>query len=231
MKESNRKNRIWEIDFFRGIALLLMIIFHLVFDLNEIYGLPINYTSGVFYYVGKASAILFMLIAGISSSFSRNNVKRGIKIFSLAMGITLATYFFAPDLIIKFGILHFFGVSMMLHPLFKDINKYMLLLLGTLAIIIGNYFSSINTSIEFLFPIGIYSSNFYSSDYYPLFPWFGVFLYGMALSKVLYRGKKSIFNFTLKDNIISFLGRHSLIVYLIHQPLTLLTLSLIMKFV
>jgi len=222
-------NRVWEIDFLRGIALILMIIFHVVFDLRDLYNYPVEYTRGIFYYVGKASAILFMLLAGISSSFSRSNVKRGLKIFGLSMLITLCTYLFNPSLIIKFGILHFFGVSMILYPLFKNINKYVIVIIGTLVIILGNIMSGINMSHDYLFPLGLISENFVSSDYYPLFPWFGVFLYGVAIGKILYKEKRSLMNFSMRDNFIMLMGRHSLIVYVIHQPITLLALNLIMK--
>lgn len=229
MEKGSDKNRIWEIDVLRGIALILMVIFHVVFDLKDIYGYPINYSSGFYYYVGKASAILFMLVSGISSSFSRSNIKRGGKIFALAMGVTLATYLFSPSLIVKFGVLHFFGVSMILYPLFKDFKGYMLIIIGTLVIIAGNFMSGVTVTSEFLFPLGLMSRNFMSSDYYPLFPWFGVFLYGAALGKILYKEKKSLFNFTIKDNPLMFISRHTLIVYVLHQPLTLLVLNLIMK--
>lgn len=229
MDEMTMKKRIWEIDFLRGIAIILMITFHVVFDLRDIYNYPVNYMSGVFYYVGKASAILFMLVSGISCSFSKNNVKRGLRIFAIAMGITVATYIFDPALIIKFGILHFFGISMILFPLFKPLNKNILILLATLIIAAGNLMSTINVTSEYLFPLGLTTGSFTSSDYYPLFPWFGVFLYGAALSKIFYKEKKSIFNFTIPDNPIMFIGRHSLAVYVIHQPITLLILNLIMK--
>jgi uncharacterized membrane protein len=229
MENSMKGQRIWEIDMLRGLALLLMIVFHIVFDLRDIYGYPVIYDRGFYYYVGKSSAILFMLIAGTSCSLSRSNIKRGARIILVAMGITLATYLFMPDLIIKFGILHFFGISMILYPLFKPMDKYMLVLVGTLVILVGNYFSGITVHNNFLFPIGLTSSTFTSSDYYPLFPWFGVFLYGAALGKFLYQEKKSLFSFNIRDNILIYMGRHSLLIYVIHQPVIILVLNLIFK--
>lgn len=229
MRDVKIEDRAWEIDLLRGIALVLMIVFHVVFDLRDIYNYPVNYSSGIFYYVGKTSAILFMIVAGISSSFSRSNAKRGLRIFALAMVITLATYMFNPSLIIKFGILHFFGVSMVLYPLFKSVNKYALIIIGTVIIIAGNYINSINASFDYFFPLGLTSNNFISSDYYPLLPWFGVFLYGAALGKAFYKEKKSLLNFSIRDNFFMLMGRHTLIVYAIHQPITILVLNQIMK--
>lgn len=225
MKAKNQ--RIWELDFFRGIAIILMVTFHVCFDLGDIYNYPVNYSAGVIYYIGKASVILFMLIAGISCTFSRSNVKRGLKIFLIAMIITLVTHLYSPSLGIKFGVLHFFGISMLLYPLFDKLNKYWLITVGILIIAAGSFMSGVTVQSEFLFPIGLISSNFSSSDYYPLFPWLGVFLFGIALGKILYKERKSIFHFSIKGNPISFLGKHSLLVYVIHQPIIILILTLI----
>lgn len=223
-----KATRIWEIDFLRGIAIILMTTFHIIFDLSDIYGLPINYRGGVIFYIGRTSAILFMLIAGVSCSFSKSNFKRGVKIFIIAMIITLVTQLYDASLGIKFGILHFFGISMMLSPLFIKLNKYWLLFIGTLALIAGALMSGVIVQSQFLFPIGLISSTFSSADYYPLFPWLGVFIYGIALGKILYHERNSLFKFSLKNNIVSFAGKHSLLIYVVHQPLILLILSLIM---
>ncbi|MCG0276295.1 MAG: DUF1624 domain-containing protein, partial [Thermosediminibacteraceae bacterium] len=64
--------RIVELDLFRGIAIVLMVIFHAVFDLSYYFGMDIDYTRGFWYYEGKLSALMFMAIAGISSCFSRS---------------------------------------------------------------------------------------------------------------------------------------------------------------
>ena len=226
--ETKRK-RIWEIDFLRGIALVLMIVFHVVFDLNDIYDYPIYYGSGFFYYIGKTSAILFMLLSGVSCFLSRDNIKRGLKIFGIAMILTLITYLYNPAFEIKFGILHFLGICMMIYPLLKKMNRFFIILLSIVIIIVGNMFSKITVSSQFLFPIGLMSSTFTSSDYYPLLPWMGVFLIGAVVGMTLYGKKESLFKYHMRDNIIMKLGRNTLLVYIIHQPLILLVLELISK--
>lgn len=227
MKEKSL--RVWEIDFFRGIAIILMVVFHIVFDLSDLYNFPIPYEHGEFYFVGKAAAILFMLIAGISCFFSRNNVKRGIRVFAAAMAITLVTYIFMPDLTIKFGILHFLGICMILYPLLKRLNRYYLLAGGVLAIAAGIYMSRIIMPFNFLFPIGLTGNNFTSGDYYPLLPWIGVFMFGIAAGKIFYPQKKSLFKFQAVENPVSFMGRHSLLIYVIHQPIILLVLKMLVR--
>lgn len=224
------KKRIWEIDFLRGIALILMVVFHIVFDMSDIYKYPVYYDRGFFYYVGKASAILFMLVSGVSCSLSRSNVKRGVKILGIAMIITMVTHLYDADLGIKFGILHFLGICMILYPLFKPMKGYLLILLATSIIIVGNIFAGITVHNELLFPIGLTTSTFSSSDYYPLLPWMGVFLYGVFAGRTLYSNRKSLFGFEMMDNPVMMLGRHTLLVYIIHQPLILLFLELIDRF-
>lgn len=229
MKTSANKNRIWELDFLRGMALLFMIWFHLVYDMKEFFNFSITYESGINYYVGKAAGILFITLAGISCSLSRSNIKRGLKVLGIAMIITVASHMYNPGYGIKFGILHLLGVSMLLSPLLQRLNKFVLPVLGTLVIALQYIFIRINVPFDYLFPFGIYTGSFVSSDYYPLIPWFGLFLYGIALGKFFYSNKQSILNLNIKDNIINLSGRHTLIIYLLHQPVILVVLELIRK--
>ena len=228
--QGKQGSRIWELDFFRGIALILMIYFHIIYDLKEFYNLPIPYENGVNFYIGKFFAILFIFISGISSSLSTNNIKRGLKILGCGLILTIAVGLFNEAIHIKFGILHFLGICMLLFPLIVRVNKYVLLALGTFIIYPGRLISNIYTSLPFLFPIGIITDTFTSVDYYPLIPWLGIFLYGTALGKILYdERKQSLFPFSLADHLISKAGRHTLLLYMVHQPAILLILTLLNK--
>jgi uncharacterized membrane protein len=222
-----KSGRIWEVDFVRGIALIMMIYFHVVSDMGEFFGYHTRYFSGPNFYIGKISAILFILVSGVSCSFSRNNVKRGVKVFGIAMVITVVTYFFDPQYCVKFGILHFLGIAMILYPLVRKLNKYAVILLGTLFIICGYIFSNISINHNYLFPLGIISESFTSGDYYPLIPWLGVFLYGSALGRILYPSRRSIFKGNLKETVVNKAGKHTLFIYVVHQPLIMLILTII----
>ncbi len=219
--------RIWELDFLRGAAILLMVIFHFIYDLNAFYQVPIQYDQGLVYYIGKAAATLFIIIAGISSSLSRSNIKRGIKLLLWGMLITLATAITVPESNIIFGILHFLGASILLYPLFKQQKPVLLLFEGTVIILAGIALDNITLSSNWLAPLGLPAENFVSADYYPLIPWFGLFLYGVAWGKILYHDKKSLFYFRPRYGLLSTLGKHSLLIYLIHQPVLLLFFYLI----
>ncbi len=232
MKMNDAKTaRIWEIDFIRGIALSLMIIFHFLFDLNEFYGYPVQYNSGVYFYIGKVSAILFIIMSAVSSSFSRNNARRAVKILAAAGVITAVSHLYDPKFGIKFGILHFLGISILLYPLFRGLNKYILLLLGTTIILLGQYLDQVNINSNYLFLFNLTTDEWVSADYYPLFPWFGVFLYGIVLARLFYYRKRSLFGFDVGTNLFSFIGRNTLPIYLFHQPVLLLLIGTYIKLI
>lgn len=213
--------RIVEIDFFRGIAILLMMIFHTVFNLNYFLGMNIEYAKGFWYYEGKLSAIMFMVLAGISSNFSKRTTKRGLKIFALGMLLTAITFLLDREMYIKFGILHFMGISYLLSPLLKKIDTGISFLLGITIIIIGDIFYELTVNSPQLYPLGLMSKDFASLDYYPLFPYLGVFIFGIIFYRMVYMRGKRILPMDLKPNLLSEMGRYSLVIYLFHQPVIL----------
>lgn len=229
MKTVSKVKRIWELDFLRGIAIIIMIRGHTIFDLNEFYGYPIQYSEGFNYYIGRVGAVLFILISGISCSLSRSNFKRGIKVLAIAVVLSIATHIYSPEMGIKFGILHFLGTSMLLYSPLRKLNKYGFFVLGTIIFAANFFIHNIQVSFDIFFPLGIISNNFVSSDYYPLIPYLGIFLYGTGVGKTLYVNKRSIINYDLKENIINWLGRKSLIIYLLHQPVIIIVIELLIR--
>jgi len=218
-------HRIREVDFLRGIALILMIIFHAVFDLREFYDYPVQYGAGIYFYIGKVSVILFILVSAVSCSFSRHNPGRALKLLAAAFLITVVSHLYDPQYGIKFGILHFLGTGILLYPLVRKLNMYSLLILGTLIILMGQYLGGVTVKHNYLFLFNLTDNSWVSADYYPLAPWLGVFLYGIALGKLLYPQKRSLCGLGPHNDMISFIGRHTLKVYLVHQPLLLLAIG------
>ncbi len=230
-KVTHIRERIWELDFLRGLALILMIWFHILYDLNAFYNFKFNLDSGIYYMIGKSSAILFIILSGISSNLSKSNVKRGFVVLVCAILITVVTYIISPDLVIVFGILHFFGISMIISGVFKKFNKYFLIVSGIVIVLASLYFlPCIKPSGNALFPLGIVNDKFRSSDYYPLLPWFGVFLFGIALGKIFYKKKESVLKLKYLNTPLNILGRHTLIVYMLHQPVIAASLYVINYF-
>jgi uncharacterized membrane protein len=237
----NAASRYWEIDLVRGIAVLMMVLFHTVFDLNYFQIFSIEVYAGFWQYFAFSTASLFLLIVGISLTISRGRVVskisghqlalkfvyRGAGIFLLGVLVTFGTWLCLKEGLIFFGILHLIGVSVMISPLFFRFKK-LNLVLGFLFIVIGYFLTMVNGPI-WLLPLGIHPATFWSVDYEPLFPWSGIVLFGMGLGEYLYQGGERRFNLpripVFFVQPLAYLGQHSLIVYLIHQPLIILLLA------
>lgn len=222
MKYKENNKRIWELDFLRGLALVLMVYYHILFDLSEFFHQKLfSVNSGINPYIGKASALLFIVISGISSSLSDHNIKRGKRIIAAALLITFVTHVAGRGYGIKFGILHLLGVCILFCGLLKRLPTLILALLGTLFIAMGPSVSSFSPNNDLLFFLGIRSSRFVSWDFYPLIPWSGFFLYGIFFGKLLYSPKKSLIKLQFPDNPVNTVGQHTLVIYLLHQPIIL----------
>ena len=235
-----KAKRFWEIDSLRGIAILMMIVFHFLFDFNYFANADVAVSSGFWLYFARATASLFILLVGISLTLSysraeKNNnalfskyLKRGIKIFLWGFAITIITFVFLRQGYVIFGILHFIGISIILsYPLIK--KKIINLLLGGLLVISGLFLFQFTFSFRWLLWLGFIPKNLYTLDYFPLLPWFGLILIGIFLGNTLYSGYRRTYripdfsDFAL-FRILSFLGRHSLLIYLLHQPVLIFIL-------
>ena len=234
--KKNPSERFWEIDFLRGIAIFLMIVYHLVFDLNyyDLYRTNLNSLPVLLFLYPISTS--FLLLVGISLTLSNSRarstlstqqiqgkfLKRGGGVFGLGLLITVVTWIYPHDGYIVFGVLHCIGLSIILaYPLIRF--RTPALVLGILCIIIGVFLqTTVAVDFPWLLWLGFTPSHFSTLDYFPLLPWFGVVLIGVFLGNSLYQNNKR--KFSLKDHsqfIVSrgvcFLGRHSLIIYLLHQ--------------
>jgi len=225
-------SRIWEIDLIRGIAIILMILFHLIVDLQDFYNYNLDYLQGFWYIEGKLSAILFILICGASSTLGHSSTRHGSKVFIWAMILTAVTYIYNSNCYILFGILHFLGISLLSAKIMRRLPITWLLFASLGAIMVGVLFSERFVSVPYLFPLGLMTSTFVSLDYYPLFPWYGVFLLGITLGKIFYSSQTQSESLTSLQPVhfltsITWLGKHSLAIYLIHQPVLLALLYIL----
>ena len=234
-------SRFPEIDATRGVAILMMVTFHAVFDLYFFRIAPVNVSTGFWFVFARATASLFLLIVGVSLVVSHARaeerlsglpltmkfLKRGAGIFALGLLVTLATWLYLRDGFIIFGILHLIGVSVMLSVFFFRLGKYNILL-GLLCIAGGFFIGSLQGP-WWLLPFGIMPASFSSVDYTPLIPWFGAVLIGMGAGEFLYSGGIRRFSPPrMPARIVaplSMLGRYSLIIYLVHQPVIILLLG------
>lgn len=225
-----KRSRIWEIDLLRVIAITLMIIFHIVYDLNEFVGMKVDYESIPWFLVGKTSALMFMFVAGISSVLSKNSFKRGLQVFSMGMLITMVTFIIMREEYVRFGILHFLGVSMILSIYLRKLDNLTLILLSIASIFLGFWIGHITINTFLLLPFGVMYYGFASMDYYPLFPYIGVFMIGMVFGKRFYVDRReSLFNRKINLGFFNWVSVNSLVIYLVHQPI-ILAIILSIKF-
>ena len=235
--------RFWEIDLLRGIAIVLMIIYNTLYDLNYFNIYKIDFHSGIFQIYTYGVAIFFILVGiSLSLSYSRAKknltkkqlqfkfLKRGLKIFGLGLLITLVTWIYLNDGFVVFGVLHCIGISIILVYPFLQFH-YKNLLLGITFILVGILLKTLTFDFYWLVWLGFSPSQFYTVDYFPLIPWFGVVLIGIFIGKNLYPDYKRRFNLKDLSNYkivakLSFLGCHSLIIYLVHQPIIIALIHL-----
>ncbi len=217
--------RIWEIDFLRGVAVLLMVTFHFVVDLRDFYGVPLDYRQGLWFLLGKMSACLFILLAGISIRFSRSPLRHGLKVLVWGMAISIVTYFYDPVIYIRFGILHLLGVSLLLSAFLSRFTNLTLMFFAVSSMLLGNFWQgTAGLRSPWFIPFGYPPISFATLDYYPLFPWLGVFVLGMVLGRKLYPKQISRLPENLPHTPLNRCGRNALAIYLLHQPILLLLL-------
>lgn len=231
------KDRLWEIDFFRGIAVCAMVLFHFAFALYYLKGFEIDVFSGFWQALGLFAGTLFVFIVGVSLSLSFSKgrrffhfIRRGSGIFALGIFITFATFLAFPNDFVMFGILHLIGASIILaFPFlrFKKLNA----LLGAALVAFGIALKTMAFSFPWLLPFGFFPQGFSTLDYYPLLPWFGIVLLGIAFGNFLYpKGKRCFKIAEFKSSFCSafcFLGRHSLFIYFAEFPVIFAIVSLL----
>lgn len=226
------ENRFLEIDAVRGIAIVMMVIFHTAFDLAYFGVAPLNVTTGGWKILAVATASLFLLVSGLSTNLSLNrrsqstgqmgNTKKtvihGGKILIYGLCITLATSFYPGDGYIVFGILHLIGCCIIVSPLLIRAGKSAITA-GVFIIFLGLITAKL-TGHPWLIPLGIPPAAFWSLDYTPFVPWAGVFLIGLGIAFFLYPAGERRFSIsdTKVVKILAVPGRFSLPIYLFHQP-------------
>ena len=232
------KQRIWELDALRGLCVLGMVVVHFVYDLVELYGLVQWQYPALFTFIKDWGGVLFLLISGICATLGSRGVKRGLVVFGCGMVCTAVTYGMAvlgladKSITIYFGVLHCLGVCMLLWPLFRKMPTWLLAVTGAAVVICGLCVRAfVRVSFPWLIPLGFIYPGFATSDYFPLLPHLGFFLLGAVLGRTLYKNKRTLLPKLNADaavfRFLRLCGKHSLWIYLLHQPALSLLFTLI----
>jgi uncharacterized membrane protein len=233
--------RFIEIDMLRGLAIILMIFGHILWDLDYFGLMPMN--NAIYDILKITVQPMFFLLVGISLVLSRKRIEslkkidekeydkrlifRGLKILGLGIVFTILTLLFIPEKPIFFGVLHCIGLSIIISVPFLKYRNYNLIFVIILlfaSLVVAEY--NMENPTLFHLALGIHQANIgsYTIDYFPLLPWFGVCLLGIMLGDCLYSGDKRKFRFPDLSNyrpikLFQWCGQHSLIIYLLHQPI------------
>jgi uncharacterized membrane protein len=234
--------RFWEVDAARGVAIIMMVIYHTTYDLEALGGYDVDATSGNWALFADATAGLFLFLVGVSLAISRSRTSvRGWRLFGkylarglriIAYGMILTGVFLVLHMgVVAFGILHLIGVSIILaYPFLK--LRFTNLVLGSLLFAVGQYVLAQDLVSEnyWLLPFGVVPEGVIMPDYRPLLPWFGVVLIGLFFGNMIYAAGRRPASLPDKAPLparpLLPLGRNSLFIYLIHQPIVIALLAL-----
>jgi uncharacterized membrane protein len=244
-----KRLRYIEIDILRGIAIVNMVVFHLLFDLTYFEIISVNLFSKTWLISAFFTRFLFLFLVGLSLFISRRkdevflfkndkqinikSFKRGLKILFWALFITLVTWIFARKQFVVFGILHFIGVFIIISPIFFIYHRLIFIAIP-LIFFLWYIFKGIDISNFFFYVLGLSSNKFNSFDYFPLAPWLIVPLTGILFGQIFYKDFKQRFaeKKIIKIAIFRYLakmGKNSLLIYLIHQPVIIIICFIIYK--
>lgn len=227
-------NRIWELDALRGLCIIGMVAVHAVYDAVELYGLIRWNYPPAFLIVKDWGAVVFLLLSGTSATLGSRSVRRGLIVLGCGLAITAVTVAGAllglvdGGMTILFGILHCLGCCMILWHFFRRLSGKWLTGLGTILVAAGFLAGRVTVPFPWLIPLGLLPAHFSSADFFPLLPNLGYFLLGAALGRKLYPLRQTRFPNAAASPISRFFqvcGRHSLTIYMLHQPVLLLVLA------
>ena len=218
---------------------IYMVYYHTLFDLGYMFGK--DWAQRQFEAQPFSQMIIgctFVLVAGLTIRFSRNPALHGAKLLLIASGVSLVTAFFFPGSGIFFGVLHLMAVCMMVYAVIGSVIEKIHWIPGVLVSLVlylctywvTRGFFGIKGLLELpvpealtngsmLYPFGFAGANFSSVDYYPVLPWLFLFLCGCFVGRLLERD--DLPGALYKDFCppLTFIGRHSLFIYVVHQPI------------
>ena len=236
------------INTLRGIAFIFMFIYHIFVFLKVMtkYDYLNNYFLNL---IGIISRNIFIILVGVSlylsyinsknfNTYKKKQILRSIKIYIIAMFVTLFTYYTIYEYYIVFGVLHFISISVLLLHNFINNFKILFIILFTCLYLNYNkfYLYSNNSFINYIY--NILGFNIYKNtiDSFPLIKWIPKIIVGIFIGYLLnyfyirYTKNKKINKKSYSNNIINFIGKNTLLLYIIHLPIIYIIIRIIMYY-
>lgn len=220
------------LDAARGLAVVAMVAFHLIWDLAHFgyikHSIPWSTPVKMF---GHSIAFAFLFIAGVSLVLAhRDHVdwrafwRRFGVIAGAAALVSLGTWLVFPAAFVFFGILHCIAAASLLSVLFLRAPWPVAMAAGAFFFAAPLVFASPVFNANWLQWLGLGTTEPLTQDWRPLFPWAGAMLLGVGAARMLIQSAQEAAQEAPQvhapgEKTLAFLGRHSLLIYLIHQPL------------
>jgi len=234
--------RYYEVDFMKGLAVISMVIFHYFYLGTHMGKLNYNTQEGIYHFMAKFAHLTFIFMVGVNLVITRLNyksktddeyrkgqVKRLQFIGILAIIVSIATYYTFPDKWVKFGILHFIPVGiLLLLPFVSKPNVslgisvliFFIYLLNEMGLLTGLY-QYIHEIPAFI--LGLFNTRYNSLDHFAILKYLPVMALGIFVGHQIYKsGGRKIESLNIldkiltKDNVIVNIGKHSLEIYISH---------------
>ncbi|QFU07243.1 hypothetical protein PARPLA_01236 [Rhodobacteraceae bacterium THAF1] len=220
------------VDVVRGIAIAGVVLFHLVWDLAFLGVIPPGISVHPFWLLfGRLLAGTFMVLVGVSlvlataGGFRRQAfLRRLVVLIVAAVIISVVTRVIFPQNFVYFGILHAIAVASVVGVLVSRLSTSVIVGLGFATYALGFLWTSETFDPRWLAWTGFAAYPPPSNDFVPFFPWIGLTLFGIAGTRIAFARNLILYARPLHGHTarsLAWLGRHSLTVYLIHQPILL----------